>query len=149
MLFLVKLSLNNWEEVASIKIASEQEHFIPSALFSIAETQFYSSSDLLAIYEDETPIGLIMYEPDAEPNSIFIVRFIIDEQYQNMGYGRVSFELFLTHIRKNKIVSLITSSYITENYQAEKFFEKLGFEKTGDSYEGEQKVMKVINSNLN
>jgi diamine N-acetyltransferase len=83
---LRELTQNNWEACIKLKVHPEQENFVASNLYSIAEAQFYPGCVPLAVYDDETLVGFIMYEPDlyvSQTQKIyFISRLMIDSTYQ-------------------------------------------------------------------
>src|SRR5512143_3910852 len=88
----------NWNELIKLKVRPDQEHFVASNLYSIAESQFgYDEPDgahweMLAfgIYDDGVPVGFLMYAYnflDARMQA-FISRLMVDHQQQGQGYGR-------------------------------------------------------------
>jgi diamine N-acetyltransferase len=58
---LVDLTEENWRAVADLQVLPAQERFTRSALFSIAEAQFYPDVCLKAIQGDKgRPVGLVV-----------------------------------------------------------------------------------------
>lgn len=61
---LKELTQDNWEDCIELKVHPEQENFVASNLYSIAEAQFIKGCVSLAIYNDDILVGFIMYKPD-------------------------------------------------------------------------------------
>ena len=84
MIGLRAIDRNNWEQCIHLKPAQEQQRFIASNLYSIAESQFLPGFVTRAVYLDDRPIGGL---------GIFLVRKLMDHvEYQRVeGHNCLTF----------------------------------------------------------
>lgn len=137
---------DNWRELIRLKVREDQTHFVASNVYSIAESQFGEDFeghwDLypFGIYDDEnTPVGFLMYglNYDHPKRQAFIIRLMVDGNYQGKGFGRFGMEKMLEIFRLDERVRVVGISYEPENAGARKLYARLGFEETGKLIEGE------------
>ena len=137
---------DNWRELIRLKVREDQTHFVASNVYSIAESQFGEDFeghwDLypFGIYDDEnTPVGFLMYglNYDHPKQQAFIIRLMVDGNYQGKGFGRFGMEKMLEIFRLDERVRVVGISYEPENEGARKLYARLGFEETGKLIEGE------------
>ena len=112
MLRLEKIHGQNIWDILRLKVAENQRHFVSSNDRSIIEAYTTIAGNGYAfpfgIYDDNTPVGFLMigfgtddYRDDAPPvatDSYNLWRLMIDEKYQNKGYGREAVKLALDFI---------------------------------------------------
>jgi len=67
---------------------------------------------------------------------------MIDKNYQDQGYGKVSMELWLSMIKKENRYSAIELCYIENDYIAEKLYKSLGFIRTPEEDDEDELVMR-------
>lgn len=135
----------NWKALIRLKVRADQTHFVASNVYSIAEAQFgdeYEGHwDLFpyGIYDDNTPVGFLMYGLNFEhpKQQAFIIRLMVDEQYQGKGHGRFGMQKMLEIFRADGRIKIVGISYEPENEGARKLYASLGFEETGEMIEGE------------
>ena len=137
---------DNWRELIRLKVREDQTHFVASNVYSIAESQFGEDFeghwDLypFGIYDDENaPVGFLMYglNYDHPKQQAFIIRLMVDGNYQGKGFGRFGMEKMLEIFRLDERVRVVGISYEPENEGARKLYARLGFEETGKLIEGE------------
>src|SRR5215213_1429485 len=93
----------NWKTLIKLKVSDDQTHFVASNLYSIAEAQFGFDDegrwDLypFGAYVDGEPVGFVMYAYNFNHSRFqaFIVRLMVDQQFQGKGYGREIMQLVL------------------------------------------------------
>ncbi|MCL2619925.1 MAG: GNAT family N-acetyltransferase [Defluviitaleaceae bacterium] len=129
------------------KMKADPELVAPNN-WSLAEAYAYSyehGHDKLlvrAIYDDETPVGFLManYDPKYEyvdnkgEPYFYLWRLMVDEQYQNKGYGRAAMELLIAEVKTGKH-GKANAFYTGTARQSEvtpKFYGSLGFVYTGE-----------------
>ncbi|MEM6343372.1 MAG: GNAT family N-acetyltransferase [Bacteroidota bacterium] len=125
MAHLVALDRYNWELALDIRLSPEQERFLPSVLYSLAQAKF---EDLhpYGILHEEKMIGFLMY---GEFGGIcWLNRIMIDQEYQHQGIGQSAMRQILAQLRRKMSCKEIRTSYSRHNYVAEQFFINLGFE---------------------
>lgn len=148
MLRLEKINGKNVWDILKLRVAENQKHFVSSNDRSIIEAYTTIAGNGYAfpfgIYDDDVPVGFLMigfgtddYWDDAPPvatDNYNLWRLMIDEQYQNKGYGREAVKLALEFIK-----SLLCGkaeycwlSYEPENDIARNLYHSFGFVETGE-----------------
>ncbi|SCG83691.1 diamine N-acetyltransferase [Proteiniborus sp. DW1] len=150
MITLEKITWDNWEECIRLRVKDEQDDFIASNMYSLAQSYVALLNDELppmtyAICEDSKVIGFVMMyhdtaeESDYSEESYGICRFMIDRKFQGKGYGKKAFAKVLELIRtfpQGNAVSVYLS-YHPKNEVAQKLYASFGFVETGDISDGE------------
>ncbi|WIV11551.1 GNAT family N-acetyltransferase [Proteiniborus sp. MB09-C3] len=150
MVTLEKITWDNWEACMRLRVTDEQDDFISSNMYSLAQSYVALLNDELppmtyAICEDSNVIGFVMmYHDTAEENdyseeSYGVCRFMIDRDFQGKGYGKKAFakalELIKTFPQGNAVSVFL--SYHPKNEAARKLYASFGFVETGDISGGE------------
>ena len=142
----------NWQSLIKLKVRDDQKNFVASNLYSIAQShfgdEFEGHWDLFAygIYEDDTPVGFLMYGLNfAHPSQqAYIQRLMVDEKCQGKGYGRFGMQKMLEIFRAEERVKEVSISYEPENDVARKLYASLDFVETGRIIEDEvEAVLKL------
>lgn len=151
MIELRKITWDNWEACIRLKIKEEQEDFIASNMYSLAQSYVALLNDELppmtyAIYKDDTVIGFtMMYHDTVEENDhgdeecYGICRFMIGDEFQGKGYGKEAFAKALELIKTfpQGKASAVYLSYKPKNVVAKNLYASFGFIETGEFVEGE------------
>ncbi len=87
MISLRDMTATNWKARANLAVAKSQEGFVPSNLYSIAESQFYQGSCSRAVYANDELVGYALYGIEEATGHWKIFRLMIDEKFQGKGYG--------------------------------------------------------------
>ena len=148
MLRLEKIHGQNVWDILRLKVAENQRHFVSSNDRSIIEAYTTITGNGYAfpfgIYDDDIPVGFLMigfgtddYWDDAPPvaaDNYNLWRFMIDEKYQNKGYGRAAVKLALDFINTLPCgkAEYCWLSYEPENEVARRLYQSFGFEETGE-----------------
>lgn len=148
MLRLEKVNGQNVWDILKLKVAENQRHFVSSNDRSIIEayTTIAGNGQVFpfGIYENDTPIGFLMigfgtddYWDDAPQVAIDnynLWRLMIDEKYQNKGYGREAVKLALKFIKTLPCgkAEYCWLSYEPENDIARGLYRSFGFVETGE-----------------
>jgi len=132
MIRLQPIDKDNWTECIKLKAKPEQEKFIASNLYSIAQFQFLEHFEAMAIYDDQTMVGFTLYGLDADDSNYWIYRFMIDGNHQRKGYGRQALQSIIEEIRnKPDRTDVLMLSFDPKNEQARQLYVKAGFEEIG------------------
>ncbi len=134
---LREITKDNWKQCISLKVAPNQQNFVASNLYSLAESRFEPDCMPLAIYHDETMVGFTLYGRDSSDGSYWIARLMVDEQYQGRGYGRAAMQEVIGRLKATPDCTEIRISFEPENSVAEKLYRNLGFLPTGLIVDGE------------
>lgn len=132
----------NLGAILRLKVKPEQEKFVASNAVSIAQAHFEEKAWFRAIYADETPVGFLMLYDDPETNDYFLWRFMIDERYQRLDFGRRALQLLIEYVRSLPDATELLVSYVPAEGSPEPFYTSLGFISTGEVQDGEN-VMKL------
>jgi len=132
---LREISLDNVYKVLRLKTTEAQKSFVAPNDYSIAEAHFYPEHAWFrAIYADETPVGFAMlYDDPNDPEgpNYFLWRFMIDERYQRMGYGKQALDRIVEHVRTRPNATNMTLSYVPAEDGPGEFYHRYGFVDTG------------------
>lgn len=139
----------NWEEALELKVSQSQSHFVPSVAISLAKVHIKpDGNDVVyipfAIYHDNTMVGFIMHAYQEETSNMYWINgFLIDEQYQHKGYGKVALTEMIDWIqnRFNKCEE-IRLTVFRDNVIASSLYRKVGFLPTDIVY-GEEDVWRL------
>jgi diamine N-acetyltransferase len=136
---LREISRDNFEDCCELEIAEDQKEFVASNIFSLAESKFFPEFVPLAIYNDDTMVGFLMYGPDeldGEP-VLMLLRLMVDRHYQGRGYGRAALEQLIERVRMKSGWKALHTIIMPGNNIAQNLYASLGFEETGDLEDGE------------
>jgi diamine N-acetyltransferase len=130
----------NWEDAIQLRVHQEQETFIASNLYSIAQVQFLENFLAMGIYLDEIMIGFTLFGIDSDDGNYWIYRLMIDSKYQGHGYGSEAVLKVIEEIRKQNSHSIpcIMIGYHQDNEGARQTYKKAGFCETEIAPWGEQ-----------
>lgn len=136
---LREITQENWRECARLKVAPDQERFVASNVYSLAESKYEPECVPLAVYEGETMVGFVMYLPEdyGLAKVFYIARLMIGHQYQGKGYGRAVMEMLLERLKSVPGYAAILISFVPENTAAQRLYSSLGFQDTGEIDDGE------------
>ncbi|WP_044640321.1 GNAT family N-acetyltransferase [Risungbinella massiliensis] len=131
---LKEITRENWKECIKLQPAKEQQHFVASNLYSIAESKFYPSCYTMAIYAAEVMVGFTLYGYDQDTDTLgeyWISRLMIDEKYQRKGYAKAAMLQVLQQLRETPDCKKVKISYHPDNQIAAKLYQSLGFKEIG------------------
>jgi diamine N-acetyltransferase len=125
-------------EILRLKVTPEQEQFVASNAVSIAQAYFQRERAWFrAIYAGEAPVGFLMLYDDPVEPEYFLWRFMIDAQYQGMGFGKQALDLLVEHVRTRPGATHLGTSCVPKPGGPCPFYERYGFTYTGEEDEGE------------
>jgi len=130
--------------ILRLEVAAHQKHFVASNAVSVAQAHFEPEHAWFrAIYADETPLGFVMIHDDPGNAKYYLWRFMIDQHYQGLGFGRRALQAIIDHVRTRPNSQELFLSCVPGAGSACSFYEKLGFVPTGEVDEDEI-VMKLM-----
>jgi len=142
---LQTVTAENWREIIKLKVREDQNGFVASNLYSIAESQFGYEDEghwdfyPFGAYVGDEPVGFVMYcfNFDHSRFQAFIMRLMVDEKYQGKGYGREIMRQILDVFRENAEIKKVGISYEPHNEAARKLYASLGFVEPGEMLDDE------------
>lgn len=78
----------------------EQKNFLPSNVFSIAQSKFIENMNSFAIYGYICMVGFTSYLID-DDGDMNLTRFMIDKEQQRKGYGKAALKEVIKLIKNN------------------------------------------------
>ncbi|GGG61289.1 GNAT family N-acetyltransferase [Paenibacillus radicis (ex Gao et al. 2016)] len=136
---LEQINRSNWEHCIRLKLKEEQQTFMASNLYSIAELQFLPGFKAAAVYLDDRVIGFAMYGVDPDDSNYWIYRFMIDESEQGKGYGTEAMKQLVGMIGSAfDRTDVIMLGYHPDNEGARRLYNRAGFQIEGIAPWGEE-----------
>jgi len=143
---LRSIDRDNWHECIRLAPTPEQEGFMPSNLFHIAEARFYPEWTLLGVYADGPMVGFAMYGLDPDDGSANLIHFMIDGREQGKGYGKAAMEQLLPKIGEAYPDREIWLSLHPRNAAAIRLYKGFGFEFRAIGLETDDEVFMCLRS---
>lgn len=145
---LREISKSTVRTICMLDVAPGQDRLVAPNAFSIAQASFHPEAWFRAIYADETPVGFAMLEdwsvaPGATPERwrgepyVALWRFMIDQRFQQLGFGAQALRLLIAHARSRPGAMNMLLSFVPEEKNPEAFYQRFGFTRTGEEDDGE------------
>ena len=142
---LQPVTAENWRELIKLKVREDQNGFVASNLYSIAEAQFGFEDEghwdfyPFGAYVGGEPVGFVMYCFNFTHSRFqaFIMRLMVDERYQGKGYGREIMRQVLDVFRTKHDIKNVGISYEPHNEGARNLYASLGFVEPGEMLDDE------------
>ena len=148
MVRLVEVNAKNIWDILKLQVSEAQKSFVAPNDLSIIEAYISITGNGHAfpfgIFDEEIPVGFLMVGFDVDDSyenplriaygNYSIWRLMIDEKFQNKGYGRTAMELALDFIRTFPCgkAEYCYLSYEPENEIAKKLYAQYGFTENGE-----------------
>ena len=143
---LKRINESNFVECFNLKLGKDQDKFVSHPIRSLAQAYvYYNQCTPFGIYKENVMVGYVMVIYDYDEEMYNIWHMMIDEKYQNNGYGTKALELCLEYIKskpfgKSNDVVLTCS---IENNHGIHIYNKLGFKEI-DKCEDDEIMMKLV-----
>ncbi len=127
MIYFAEIDESNWR--LGLKVAENQKHFVADGYRMLARAFAYrnSRSQAYVIYDEEIPVGMVMYH-DCEPLDAYdFSQLFIVERYQGKGYGKAATQKVLEMMKQDGKYKKVVLCYIEGNETAKKLYEGFGF----------------------
>lgn len=128
---LREINEDNWRDCIRLKVREDQKRFVATNENGLALAYAHKEMRPRGIYNGDEIVGFLMYACDPDDGLYYINRFMIDEKYQNKGYGRNALEILLDMLKREN-VNEVDIIHKPDNYVAIKLYESLGFKLTED-----------------
>jgi len=136
-LSLREFTANNFRECVKLKVRDDQP-FVASNVYSIAQSKVEPEWIIKGIYSDETMVGFMMYLFDYQEKMLYLCRFMIDQRYQHQGYGKGALDLLKKIAMADPGIERMELSTNPDNAYGIRVYEKFGFVDTGVLDDGEE-----------
>ena len=128
MIRLEDIDAGNWR--IPFRVSKEQEQYVANTTTILARAYAYRNdrSQALLIYEDDTPVGMVLYHDEDSLDAYIFSEILIDERFQGKGYGTTATKLVLDRMKEDGRYHKVVLCYIEGNEAAKKLYESFGFE---------------------
>lgn len=120
----------NWR--IPITVADSQRKYVADTTTTLARAFAYRNarSQAYIIFDDDTPIGMLLYHDCPEANAYVFSELLIDEKHQRKGYGKQATKMVLDAMKEDGKYNKVILCYIEGNDAAKNLYEKFGFVET-------------------
>ena len=126
MIELRTVNEENYEQCFNLKATVENESFVDSVIYSLAEAWvFYKDTRPFAIYDDDKVIGFVSMYVGEE--NCQIINFLIDDAFQKKGLGTKAAKICIHFLKEEYGAKRVSVPVELNNIVAIRFWEKLGF----------------------
>ncbi len=138
-----EITAENWVQALKLKVKDDQENFVATNAASIAQSKFATFLECYGIYNDDTMIGFTAFGRNPEDDTIWIVRYMIDQKSQGKGYGKGALKVLIKFMKEKYSCSEMFLDVAEENALATNLYVKAGFKKTGKT-NGHSPIYKLV-----
>ncbi len=132
MIHIEPVTRDNIDELIGLSVREDQQSFVSTVADSLAQAYVYSEDAYpFGIYENDTLVGFIMMGYYELKSYYTLWKFLIDQRYQNKGYGRKALELGIAYVKDRFNPPDIYTGVAPGNMVAKKLYKSVGFEDTG------------------
>lgn len=134
MIQLKLVDETTFEAVVQLSVAQKDERRLASNLYSLAQAWLYREKETfepLAILAGKRVVGFLLLLKEEEKESYLIWRLMIDQAYQNRGYGKEALKWVIRRARNDPACSHLVTSYVVGNHKMRGILDGLGFQSTG------------------
>ncbi|MFN8530639.1 MAG: GNAT family N-acetyltransferase [Anaerolineae bacterium] len=117
-------------------LSPEQQRWVAHNAISMLDAHYFPHLIVRGIYNDDTPVGLVLWSYETDDNRWWIIRLMTAAPYQGKGYGRTALQQVIDGIR-DQGADAVYISFVKGNEVAEKLYASMGFVDTGEIIEGE------------
>ncbi len=122
-----EIDKGNFRECMNLKVDESQKYFVADNKQSLVEASYEDGLYTLGVYHEDVMVGFILYDFDNEIGGWSMSRFMIGEQYQGKGYGKMAVKQFFTYIKEKHKVSELYISVSLNNKKALNMYASMGF----------------------
>lgn len=147
MIYLRKITEENFIDAFHLKLAPEQERFVSHPIRSLAQAYVYREQcQPFGIYKDDTMVGYVMVIYDYDVPEYDIWHMMMDESNQRRGYGKIALDRVLDYIKAKPFgpSNRVTLTCNRDNIQALNLYKSKGFIETGAADEDEMELSLMV-----
>ncbi|KAM0704904.1 hypothetical protein Q7P35_007691 [Cladosporium inversicolor] len=149
---LREITEDNWRATANLRVSPAQEGNLAQNPMSMLEAHYSEDAWMRAVYADETLVGFLMMAIWPPTDGYYIWRFMIDQRYQRLGFGRTVVGMAIRHVKEKypqaKWLGVMSTpkegkGMIEAEHSPYGFYVRLGFRQTEEP-DGDGEVMMMI-----
>jgi diamine N-acetyltransferase len=160
---MINLRKVTQENFAKVWLLKADENLVAPNSLSLAEAYVYGNEfghdKIIArvIYNDDIVVGFIMIKYDCDygidnkgESYFYLERFMIDEKYQNNGYGKKALAILIDELKAGKHgkATAFYTGYEVDNPITPRLYQSMGFVPTGEELEDDGDVELVVRLSL-
>jgi diamine N-acetyltransferase len=131
------LTDENRAELEALRTAPAQERFVNSVTDALAEAREEPGGKAIqwGLYDGDTPVGFVMISDEVDGAGYiaqYLWKLLVDERYQQGGYGTAALDLVVEYFRARPGVEVMWTSAGQGDGSPIPFYERYGFVRTGD-----------------
>lgn len=127
MITFQKIDKENYMECISLKVKEHQRDFVADNVQSLLDAHYLDGLETLAVYHNDTMVGFLLYDYDADLGGWSLSRFMIGAQYQGKGFGTAALKSFLRFFENSVGAKPLFACVNIENQTTIALFQKFGF----------------------
>lgn len=134
MVHLIDVNEENWIDIARLKVNEAQQKYLDRPIGIIARGYVYRNCNarVFGIADDSKIIGVALVRDfTEEPFNYDLQQFMIDQRFQNKGYGTEALRLILDFLKQEKKYAGVEVCVNREDAVALHVYEKAGFVESG------------------
>ncbi|GFO79895.1 MULTISPECIES: N-acetyltransferase [Lactococcus] len=126
---LRKVTDKNYQAISDLSVDQSQNLWVAPNSKTLLQAAYEPELNVMAIYQEENPVGLLLYDYDTDMGGWTLSRFMIDKHHQHKGIGRIALNKFLIFFHNEYPIEKLYTSAETDNLPAQTLYEQFGFEK--------------------
>lgn len=134
MIRLVEVNEDNWIDIARLSVAEEQKGYLDRPIGIIARGYVYRecNAHVFGIECEKQIVGVALVRDFTdEPLGYDLQQFMIDQRFQNKGYGTEALRLILDFLKKDGRFERVEVCVNKADAAALRVYEKVGFVDSG------------------
>ncbi|GBF74455.1 GNAT family N-acetyltransferase [Paenibacillus sp. 598K] len=132
------ITKDNESECIKLKPSKNQEDLVATNADSIIHATKEPTSKPYGIYSNDTMVGFLLFDNEIYKDGYYwILRFMVDEQYQHKGYGTLAIKEVIKMLSAKPDCKQIRVNHVPHNTAANRLYKSLGFQETGEMEDGE------------
>ena len=134
MIHLVDVNEENWLDIAGLSVKEEQQKYLDRPIGIIARGYIYRDCNarVFGIADDSQMVGVALVRDFTdEPLNYDLQQFMIDQRFQNKGYGTEALGLILNFLKQERRYNGVEVCVNREDTAALHVYEKVGFVDSG------------------
>ncbi|MFC3032660.1 GNAT family N-acetyltransferase [Pseudoalteromonas fenneropenaei] len=142
LISLQPITQANYAAVCDLDVCPLQQDYVACNMWSLVEAFYNQGHTCRAIYQDDTPVGFLMWVQGSDTR-VSIWRFMIDSAFQQQGIGRQALSLALDEIKSTPGLTNIEICYNPSNPVAKDFYSQFGFVEVGMDEDNEDMLAEI------
>lgn len=149
---LREITEDNWCATANLHVSPAQEGNLAQNPMSMLEAHYSEDAWMRAVYADEMLVGFLMMAIWPPTDGYYVWRFMIDQRYQKLGFGRTVVGMAIQRVKDNypqaKQLGVMSTpkegkGKVEAQHSTYEFYVKLGFRQTEEPDEDGEVMMMI------